>query len=1027
MSPERHIDALATNQIRDFLKQPDAVNDSIFDVRITSVRFQVVQVVRKPRDQRDGIPDVVHHYPEDEVAVVDLQAHDIGLKAQIHKEEKHLQQSFAASVHRVGLNLDLYDMRSSANPRTIVQVSLSDLTSALFHKHADLSWTALSVALEMDVAAYISEVVSAHMDPITCAISAYRRLQSQVLAGARFRVLRILQWSKGPSGVDPLSTIQPSYLVQTGRPHEIRVQAALKILFYIRNCLRFLSAEERKTICHLIGAGDTVVTREEVVALLEKQLAGLAVDADAANLANINLVSRIFEAPDTPRVSPTHERPMETIGIKLQATKIAVLHPAHGAPSEITFRVVEVTAALKKAGLLLASSKSSKDLISTREKHRSVIQRVAMSVVLDGIDVLMLPHILNFAQSLVRLHKRSRNATPISPSSSPPHPTWRSTFLVDATLSIHALRFQVAAENLIVAYIVSHLGFVSSVYARPHPNSQGRPDLSTNASLFFDSVALEARSSTDYSSASPQDILAELSVKKTGMSCAFRHESAFSPSVRGALVVGCLQLRVPRSAIRLSRFIEEWKADYLPHFEQTIHALVSELQQEPTTQPSPKSVQRRIPITNFQVSIGSCGVFLHVLPGTWLSWELIDTLAYLKLGADTVHPRQLISLFGLRFSSQRISIASLSGGKALEDASEGGSLKVELPPMTITGTYENHGIHVLASAGFFSVTVKPSYWDTLLSVQQKFGNDINDLLHVLADARAKRPPSQKTAKSPPSPSRLCLQSGAFKASGFQIGLEGHSSTLLFECQDISGCLKGGDSKGKGKFWQLDVTGLALSLVPRAYAIAKSKSGKFDGRRCSAFVVIDCKAEVDQRSTQKCLRIKVSKIHAVMQPSSIGEIGDFVDHLQACVASFPLGCVLKTLKQVDVLGRKDERVRELATFKEKAQTIMGTFGVKDRDSTSHNGITWFKHFAIVFSVSDVGVAFPLALDSRAELSLRKSYQPPTIPAFLFSVKTVEFVDKNTGYSQFVMKDFSFQFVDRSVTLQWIVSHYRVHSH
>jgi hypothetical protein len=283
---------------------------------------------------------------------------------------------------------------------------------------------------------------------------------------------------------------------------------------------------------------------------------------------------------------------------------------------------------------------------------------------------------------------------------------------------------------------------------------------------------------------------------------------------------------------------------------------------------------------HLQLSIGSCGVFLHVFPGTWLSWELLDTVAHLKLGVGLALSRHSAASFGLRFSSQRISIAALSKGKTLEDTSEKGGLKLDLPSMTITGTYENRGVHILVSAGFFSFIVKPSYWDTLLSVQQKFGNDIHDLLHVLADARTKRPSSQGPAKSQPPSSQSLLQSGAFKAKGFRIGLEGHSSTLFLECEDISGSLTDGESKGKGKFWQLNATGLALSLAPRFYAVMKSESGRFDENRRSAFVQIDCKAEVDRRTAQKFLRIKVFKIHAIMQPSSIGEIGDFVDRLQA---------------------------------------------------------------------------------------------------------------------------------------------------
>ncbi len=77
------------------------------------------------------------------------------------------------------------------------------------------------------------------------------------------------------------------------------------------------------------------------------------------------------------------------------------------------------------------------------------------------------------------------------------------------------------------------------------------------------------------------------------------------------------------------------------------------------------------------------------------------------------------------------------------------------------------------------------------------------------------------------------------------------------------------------------------------------------------------------------------------------------------------------------------------------------------------MAWFKDCATVVSVSNVGVAFPLALDSSIEIPLGKPHQHPAVSAFLFSVETVEFEDKNTGDSQFNMKGFSFRFVDRSV--------------
>ncbi len=99
------------------------------------------------------------------------------------------------------------------------------------------------------------------------------------------------------------------------------------------------------------------------------------------------------------------------------------------------------------------------------------------------------------------------------------------------------------------------------------------------------------------------------------------------------------------------------------------------------------------------------------------------------------------------------------------------------------------------------------------------------------------------------------------------------------------------------------------------------------------------------------------------------------------------------------------------FKEKTQSILKAFEVNVRESAPRGVMAWFKDCAIVLSVRNVGVAFPLALDSSIEIPLGKPLQHPTVSAFLFSVDTVEFEDKNMGNSQFNMKGFSFRFVDR----------------
>jgi hypothetical protein len=112
--------------------------------------------------------------------------------------------------------------------------------------------------------------------------------------------------------------------------------------------------------------------------------------------------------------------------------------------------------------------------------------------------------------------------------------------------------------------------------------------------------------------------------------------------------------------------------------------------------------------------------------------------------------------------------------------------------------------------------------------------------------------------------------------GFRIGLEGLSSTFYLECFDISGSI---DNLSR-RMWSLKLTDLALSLAPKA-AVEPGNS-VFNRHRRSAFVIIDFEVKGEdgaEQASNSILQIAVTKIHAIMQASSIGEVGDFIDHLQ----------------------------------------------------------------------------------------------------------------------------------------------------
>ena len=201
-------------------------------------------------------------------------------------------------------------------------------------------------------------------------------------------------------------------------------------------------------------------------------------------------------------------------------------------------------------------------------------------------------------------------------------------------------------------------------------------------------------------------------------------------------------------------------------------------------------------------------------------------------------------------------------------------VKLPLPTFTATGLYDGIRLDGLILIDTFTVNVKPSHWDTLLTVQQKFGQDFSDLVSLIEDTR-QRAPKGKGKKEEHSSSTLQYRLQG-KMKGFSIGLEGGSSAIFLECERIGGAVV---QNGSGISGHIELSDLALSLAP--HSDPSSPIVSFDRSRRSAFVIIDLLAEMGESKEHKSqlVNLAVTKIHAVMQPSSIGQIGDFIDHLQ----------------------------------------------------------------------------------------------------------------------------------------------------
>jgi hypothetical protein len=291
---------------------------------------------------------------------------------------------------------------------------------------------------------------------------------------------------------------------------------------------------------------------------------------------------------------------------------------------------------------------------------------------------------------------------------------------------------------------------------------------------------------------------------------------------------------------------------------------------------------------------------------------------------------------------------------------------------------------------FFNLTFRPSHWDTVLTVQQKFGQDFNDLISLVNEKRSVTTPkigSVPLSPHPQSPPRIKL-GGVVKMKGFRIGLEGPSSVLFLECQNIGGRMQ----ENYGHSWELSVQDLALSLAPRTHSDSGSHS--FDRINRTAFVSIDFRVSTTQSpsSATHTLDITVTKVHAVMQPSSISQLGDFLDHIQA-----------------ELKLRAEQRAKELSAFKEKTREFIKTFeSSKPGPDTIQS---WISDFLINFTFKNIGIAFPLDFDPSPRVERSESGGGRATGAFLLSVKSLSFGVQRGESGQAVMKGTALQFVSR----------------
>lgn len=803
-------------------------------------------------------------------------------------------------------------------------------------------------------------------------------------------VHRTLDLTRDRAAVDPLSTIQPSFLIQRGCPQALRTDATYKFLLHLRTTLPVARLRGNVNITNQSPAVP------DVKSLVDPCLADLEVDLDFSREGIRSPLELIH--PHISQKSMTSAQHTAS-SANFAADLISIIIPDEFSAS--TSRLDISSCALRLRSSKLTHSFEGIQLPlqgpSFVNHDTAIIPQIICTLAIGDINVIVMPHLMIFAQYSLRLRRISDKW---KPESNQPLSSSVPSHLVFTAVLRH-INFRAAAEKLAFEIGATNMDF--SLSSLKQVDTLTHADIhSIGCTAGFNSAFIRARATSVRPGiwARDQDVLASV-IFSGSCNVLWRQESSTS-NIHLAFLLRNTTFSVPRSALRLYRFMEEWRADFLPGIEAATRAFLAELKEgkgentQQTTQPRPRVVRRNALVVHVTGRISEFEVSLQVMRGTWLSWNIREPTAFLSSSDGT--GSKSIQSFGIQFGTQTLGISHKL--QSTDDHMDIPRIKVTLPSLSLTGRTGLAFVKILASVDFFDVLIKPSHWDTLLVVQQKFGQDFTDLMDLIHHSRQRRSnTSAATSDASRSPSSF---SGHVNVKGFRFGLEGRSSISYLECEDVGGDISSNDS---GVAWRIRLRDLALSLAPRA-AVA-SREITFDRDHRNAFVIVDLRA----KGNTNTLDFRIPKIHAVMQPSSIGEIGDFLDHQQVWESSLNGGLTSQPFFQTELLIRRDQRAAELAAFKEKTRSVLKTFDMRTNEDIHDRKPSWLSERTINAVIEKVSVAFPLSLEQTLELPRTSSRDGPSVKAFLFAIRRIEFSAQRGQAGHMSTQDLSFQFVPR----------------
>jgi hypothetical protein len=358
--------------------------------------------------------------------------------------------------------------------------------------------------------------------------------------------------------------------------------------------------------------------------------------------------------------------------------------------------------------------------------------------------------------------------------------------------------------------------------------------------------------------------------------------------------------------------------------------------------------------------------------------------------------------FGVRIAPQTVGAYSSYKQTKTKDVP-----MLRLPSITAIGSAKEEGGRPFISAkidlGFFVGVLKPAVLDRLLSLHQRLGSDIMDVVRdyhagiqkAFKSRHAKGVSSASAASdtspsSPPGATKM-LMDLHLSVAGVRFGLRADdvATTILLEALSLKGHLTNKSTKDAAVLWRAKVDHFGLSLGHLGGSPLSSDAEPMRKYR-SAYMVLDLEAHEIPGAARAASHISLSlnRVHTVMHVAALSELSDLIKSWSA-----------------DLQALNDSRAAEVAEVKQQTTKILKKIESAERGSQPE--ASWFATRLLSIEVTGLGIAIPLTN------SIGKSNESASapVPALLFSIRVMSFQNRRNETARFRVKQMALQFLHK----------------